>query len=99
MIPTLSAMSPADASIPHTLDFSSILDAGDTIATITGVTATPATLTIGTPAIVTGARAACAVQVALGGGTAVQTYAVTADIVTANGQTFARSVFVPVANI
>lgn len=93
---TLSPLSPKDENILHTFDFSSLLAAGDTIASVDGVTADPDDLTIGTPGIVDGARASCAVQCALGGGTLRTSYIVTAEVTTVAGSNLARSATVPV---
>lgn len=99
MIPVLSAMNPADAGVPHTFDFSKLLAAGDTIASVASVTASPAGLTVGTGTVVAGLTAGCAVQCALGGGAAGVTYTVTAEIVSAAGVQLARSAFVPVGAV
>lgn len=93
---TLSSMNPKDENILHTFDFSNLIAVGDSIAAVVGVTADPEGLTIGTPTVVDGARGACAVQCALGGGTVRTNYIVTTEVTTANGRNLARSVTVPV---
>ncbi len=96
-IPVLTGISPLDAGIPFKWDFSNALAAGDTIASIVGVTALPAGLTVGTPAPVAGiGGAALAVQATLGNGTLGQTYTVTAEILSTAGEQIARSIIVPV---
>lgn len=70
-----------------TLDFTDVLDTGDTIASITSVTGTPTGLTIGSEAIDSTAHM---ITFEIAGGTDATTYALEAIIVTTNGETIEK---------
>lgn len=99
MIPSLSALNPADENVPFTFDFSKVLEAEETIGSVVSVKAVPDTITVGGGTVIDGDRDGCAVQFTLGLGSTGQIYTVTAEILTSNGVRLARSAFVPVNGI
>ena len=96
MFTGLTAMNPLDANVPFTADFSNVLGASETIATVVKVSALPSSITVSAPTVVAGLRASCGVQFTLGSGVDGQTYAVVVEIVSSAGVQLARtlSVFV-----
>jgi len=92
----LSPMSPEDENVPTGIDFSALLATSETIASVTSVTALPATITVGQGSVTDGAKPNSAVQFTLGAGQLDQGYTVTAEIVTSNNVILARSCYVPV---
>jgi hypothetical protein len=95
-IPVLTAKSPADVR-QWQADFSNIIAAGDTIATIDSVVASPSDLTVGSTAIIAGhGGASLAVGMVLSAGTIGNTYTVTTDITDTAGNQYSRSFDLPV---
>jgi len=96
---TFSPMNPEDEAVPFVLDFSALLAAGETIASVTSATAAPGTIAVGSPLIVDGARSHCAVQFTLGRGQVNVGYTITVEVVTSQNVTLARSCYVPVRSV
>jgi hypothetical protein len=79
------------------LDFSNVLPSGDTIKSIATVSVAPTDMIIGATVVAAGVGgASLAVGVNLSGGTIGNQYVVTAKVVTAQGNQFARSIIIPV---
>jgi hypothetical protein len=96
MFTGLSPMNPADASVPFTADFSSVLASTETVASVVSVTATPSDIAVSTGTVIDGTRTACAVQFTLGAGTDGVSYEVTVEIRSSMGVQLARTLLVPV---
>lgn len=95
-IPILSAKAPYDEA-EWLLDFSNVLLPGDTITSIAAVIVAPTDMVIGATVIAAGVGGeSLAVGVNLRGGTIGNQYTVTAEVVTAQGNQFARSIIIPV---
>lgn len=96
---TFSPMNPEDEAVPFLLDFTALLAANETIASVTSVVASPATITVGPYFVADGARTRCAVQFTLGAGQLNTGYMITVEVVTSNNVTLARSCYVPVRSV
>jgi hypothetical protein len=98
-IPVLTAKAPFDMAV-WTFDFTNTLGVGDTVASITSIVTDPAgagALILGQSAIVVGIGGpAKGVGVLISGGTAGTKYLVTCEILTTNGNNYARSFILPV---
>lgn len=96
MFAGLSPMNPLDENVPFVADFSNVLGASETIASVVGVTALPETIAASDGTVIDGVRAGCAVQFTLGNGADGYTYAVTVEIESTAGITLARTLAVAV---
>lgn len=96
MFANLSPMNPLDENVPFTADFSNVLGTGETIASVTGVTASPDSIAVGMGTVVDGVRAACAVQFTLSSGQDGYSYAITVEVETTAGITLARTLSISV---